>query len=239
MAKRPIFLSETSGFRSELIDFEFFSGFSMSQKQKSISSLHKNILKKYPNKKILEVSTKSLNRCGIDASAFNLMITMKSGKHYSVEQVFQGSKTFEKSGNQISLLDKLSSKDMKKKVNALHRVEKLIGFNSFGQEFPLNPSTFFYNCLYINALVKNKELSKKIIQYDVFTDIEFNPNNSVNCQAEACSIFVFLKRHDLLQQALKSKESFLKIVYPNYSSYEIESSDLKRSGEQISLFNGL
>ena len=49
MAKRPIFLSETSGFRSELIDFEFFSGFSMSQKQKSISSLHKNILKKYPN----------------------------------------------------------------------------------------------------------------------------------------------------------------------------------------------
>ena len=45
------------------------------------------------------------------------MITMKSGKHYSVEQVFQGSKTFEKSGNQISLLDKLSSKDMKKKVS--------------------------------------------------------------------------------------------------------------------------
>lgn len=239
MAKRPIFLANLNGFSQEMIEFDFFPGFSVSQKQKSISSLHSNISKRYPNKKILEVSTKSQDKPGEDASAFNLMITMQSGKKYSVEQIFQGSKTFEMSGNQLFLLDSLSSKDMKKKIGGLHKLEKLIGFNSFGREFPLEPTTYFYNWLYINALASNEELSNKIMKYDIFTDIEFNPNKSKNCQAEACSIFVFLKRNNLLKQALSDRDEFLKIVYPNHKHSEISGRhSIKNANkiEQISLF---
>ena len=61
MAKRPIFIPNINGnqlFIEENIDFNWFSGFAISQKQKSIESLHKNAFEKgYEN--LLEVSTRS------------------------------------------------------------------------------------------------------------------------------------------------------------------------------------
>ena len=45
MAKRPIFIPNINGNQlliEENIDFNWFSGFAISQKQKSIESLHKN-----------------------------------------------------------------------------------------------------------------------------------------------------------------------------------------------------
>ncbi|WP_164683890.1 DarT1-associated NADAR antitoxin family protein [Streptococcus hyointestinalis] len=237
MAKRPVFFSNNEGYRSEMIEFEFFSGFSASQKQKSISSLHECTLEKYPKLKILEISSRSPSKVGIKASAFNLMVQMISGKKYSVEQIFQGSKVFNENGCQIGLLERYDSKTMKKIVKTIHRSDKLIGFNSFGQKFPLEPKTYFYNWLYVNALHKNYVLSKKIMKYNAFSDIEFNPKKSVNCQAEACAIYVFLKSSNHLEEALSNKEKFLKIVYPNFLSKineEVFSSD---NNLQLSLFD--
>lgn len=56
-------------------------------------------------------------------------------------------------------------------------------------------------------------MANQIINYDTFTDIEFNPNKSKNCQAEACSIYVYLYKSNLLDFALSSKENFLQVVY--------------------------
>ena len=65
---------------------------------------------------------------------------------------------------------------------------------------PLIPKTAFYNWLYINALLENPELAQKVLEYDAFTDIEFNPGKSLNCQAEAAALFVALNRQGLIDQ---------------------------------------
>ena len=63
MASRPIFIAtnNTNEFVKEInIDFTFFNGFAITQKAKSIQSLHENALKNgYKN--VLEVSSKSNN----------------------------------------------------------------------------------------------------------------------------------------------------------------------------------
>ncbi len=130
---------------------------------------------------------------------------------FSVECAFQSSKVFEKGGPYTDLLDK-SSREAKRDPR-LRDSGKLIAFHCFNMEFPLEPKDYFYNWLYINALNLNKELANKIINYDSFSDIEFNPHKSINCQAKAAAIYVGLSKQDLLNEALESCENFLEIVY--------------------------
>ena len=51
------------------------------------------------------------------------------------------------------------------------------------------------------------------MNFDAFTDIEFNPQKSLNCQAEAVALFVSLKKNNLLQKVLKNKDDFMQTVY--------------------------
>lgn len=77
----------------------------------------------------------------------------------------------------------------------------------------MEPKTFFYNWLYIQALFQNKNLADEVLKYNAFTDIELNHKKSYNSQAEACSIFTWLVNTNQLEIALNSKESFKDIVY--------------------------
>ena len=100
MALRPVFrvsLDKTF-FKKEDIQFKYFNGFSIGQKQKSIQSLHNEYLKKYNEHKILEISSKSNNELGVKLSAFNLKIKTNKGQEISVESAYQSSKVFELSG---------------------------------------------------------------------------------------------------------------------------------------------
>lgn len=214
MAVRPVFVvsNEENCFVQKNIQFEFFSGFSETQKQKSILSLHNSFLSKHTNVKILEISSKSQNPLGISLSAFNLMIENNNGNKFSVESAFQASKVFERGGPYRDLLS-VSSKEAKKDIR-LRNSGKLIAFKISGKTFKITPKTLFYNWLYINALNMHEDLSKQIIEYDAFTDIEFNPNRSINCQAQAAAIFVSLYRKGVLHEALKDIDSFERIVYP-------------------------
>lgn len=100
MAVRPVFvvsLDERYCIR-ENMQFEYFSGFSDKQMQRSINSLHQAFVTKNADKKILEISSKSEVELGIRLSAFNLMTKTGDGKEFSVESAFQASKVFEKGG---------------------------------------------------------------------------------------------------------------------------------------------
>lgn len=103
MAQRPFYmpnLKNTGEFILEdKVEFNFFTGFALSQKQKSIISFHDSI-KNYIgfDTKILEISSKSLDILGVNLSAFNLKIRLKNGIVSTVESVFQGSKVFENGG---------------------------------------------------------------------------------------------------------------------------------------------
>lgn len=217
MANRPVFvmsLDKRYCIR-ENVEFEFFSGFSDKQQRKSIQSLHQAYLKKHADKKVLEISSKSEDELGIRLSAFNLMIRTPNGKEFSVESAFQASKVFEKGGPYKDLLD-VTSKQAKKDER-LKNSGKIIKFFFNGLTFETEPKTYFYNWLYINTLHLYDELTEQLIDYNAFTDIAFNPQKSINCQAEAATIYVSLQKQGLLQEALKSKDAFLDIVYPAYN----------------------
>lgn len=213
MAVRPVFevSFDNQYCRKENVEFEFFSGFSDKQKKRCIESLQKEYLKNNAEKKVLEISSKSEKELGIKLSAFNLMMKTKSGKEVSVECAFQAGKVFEKGGPYEDLLE-VSSRSAKKDER-LKNSGRIIGFKFEGMEFETEPKTLFYNWLYINALYQNSELAEQLAEYDAFTDIEFNPQKSINCQAEAAAIYVSLKKQGKLEEAMKDKDRFKEIVY--------------------------
>lgn len=218
MAIRPVFISTESApfYRKQDTDFVYYSGFALVQKQKSIKSLHENFCMNNSKKNIIEISTKSNTELGKSLSAFNLVISGKKS-HFSVESAFQGSKVFELGGPYSDLINKESLEA--KRDPRLKTSGKIVKFNYFGRIFPTEPLDYFYNWLYINALNVNEDLAKQIIEYDAFTDIEFNPNKSINCQARACAIYVGLVKSNKLKEALLSEKDFLKIIYPDFRSY--------------------
>src|SRR5574344_1928128 len=77
----------------ELISFTYVQGLAFSQKQKCADSLHHSILQLHPGSHILEVSTKSREKIGVAASAFNLRV----GGNL-LESVFQSAKVFAEVG---------------------------------------------------------------------------------------------------------------------------------------------
>ena len=214
MAQRPVYVSaEIAPYvKTANVEFKFFNGFSETQKMRSIKSLHDAFLEKNPDLRLLEISSKSAVPLGIKLSAFNLQIVLpKSGKSVSVESAFQSSKVFEGGKQFVDLLDK-PSRDSKRDPR-LKTSGQLKSFKFFKHEFPLEPKTYFYDWLYINALCRQKDLAEEVLNYDAFTDMEFNPKKSLNCQARAAAIFVGLSRAKLLEDAISNKEKFLKIVY--------------------------
>ena len=219
MAVRPVFFIDFNNSRIQEIELEFqwYSGFAKSQSQKSIKSFHAAIHDKYPELSVLEISSKSENPLGVALSAFNLsFITKKYQREITVETAFQGSKVFESGGPYLDLYG-LDSRTAKKDVR-LYESGKLIGFNFFGKSFPLEPKTLFYDWIYINALRQHNELSNDIKKYHAFTDIAFNPEKSINCQARSAALYVYLENKKLIEQALTSAEDFKNMVTPLYMS---------------------
>lgn len=234
MAQRPTYIPCTQSeilVQVDLIDFTYHSGFAVVQKQKSIDSLHTAIRERYGFENILEISSKSKEDLGIALSAFNLMITTKKiGKTFSVESAFQSSKVFEGNLQYLDLLDK-TSREAKKDAR-LKESGNVIGFNFYNQCWETTPLTAFYDWLYINALNNKPEYHEQLFKYEAFTDIEFNPQKSINCQAQSVALFCALHKRNLLENALTSQESFLKL----YEDYNIGNSYKKNSkGNQISL----
>ncbi len=213
MAVRSVFKVSNSEMRYiDKIDVEFkwYPGFAISQKQESINELHSNYKKVYENDNLLEISGKSQNELGIKLSAFNLLITTKDNKTFSVESSFQSSKKFELGGPYLDILEKTSREA--KRDPRLKNSGKLIAFEFHKKIWPLEPKTLFYDWLYIRALYKHPDLVSEIIKYDAFTDIEFNPEKSINCQASSAALFVALAKRDLLDEAMMSITNYINII---------------------------
>ncbi len=221
MAKRPIFIptGKVEHLVKEVqVDFEWNPGFTSTQKKKNIVAIHEAAAIKgfYP---LLEISTKSEKSIGQRLSAFNLMITTHKNKRtFSVESAYQSSKVFEHGGPFIDLLKKPSI-EAKRDIR-LKKSGNLIAFYFFRKEYPLEPKTIFYDWLYIKTLNQNEHLADELINYQGFTDIEFNPNKSINCQAHSAALYSSLKRAGLLQDALESLEAFKEVLASEYVEHD-------------------
>lgn len=217
MAVRPVFVPIDAGHILSVtkdVDFPWAPGMSKTQKQKSIRALHTAANAQGLNS-LLEISSKSEDEIGVKLSAFNLIIkTKKLGKEFTVESAFQASKVFEMGGPYVDILDK-SSLEAKKDIR-LKESGGLISFKFYNTTWPLVPRTAFYDWLYLSALNQNKDLAFQLLNYDGFTDIEFNPVKSINCQARAAALYVSLVRRNMLDDVLSSKAKFLSALASHY-----------------------
>lgn len=192
------------------VSFVWCSGFSLSQKRKSIRALHASATPKTGTNKILEVSTKSESELGRALSAFNLTFITSKQRRCTVECAYQGSKIFRFGGPYTDLYgtdSKAAKKDHRLKISG-----PLESFRFFGSHWPLTPRTAFYDWLYIKALLKNEELISEVLNFNAFSDIEFNPAKSVNCQARSVAMFVALHRRKLISVATSSRDEFLQTM---------------------------
>lgn len=214
MATRPVFLAKFRGAPALVvrpIDFAWHAGLSASQKKRSVRSLHEAACRELETCNMLEISTKSEDPIGVALSAFNLSFTTKKNRlTLTVESAFQGSKVFENGGPYTDLytIDSKSAKIDKRTRSS----GTLIAFRFFGSEWPTRPITAFYDWLYLNALKKNPDLSEKLFEYDGFTDIEFNPDKSLNCQAYSAALYVYLSSKNQLEHAMSAPDAFLETV---------------------------
>jgi hypothetical protein len=214
MAQRPLLLATPEGNSLVLeipIEFKWHPGMSVSQKQKSIQSLHESARARLQSEKILEISSKSETDLGRQLSAFTLSFTLKNGVRSTVECAFQGSKVFQ-NGGPFSDLYGTGSRTAKKDPR-IQENGSLIAFSLEGEEWPLEPQTFFYDWIYCNALHQNLNLARQVLNFDGFTDIEFNPAKSINCQARSAAQYVSMNRRGILNDALCDKNLFQSLYY--------------------------
>ena len=207
MAERPVFVPVEKG--SRLVDevpitFSWNAGMAPSQKKKNIIALHQ-AAENEGLAPLLEVSSKSEREVGRKLSAFSLEIDIGETRT-TIECAFQGSKVFERGG---PFTDLFMTSGREAKMDArLKESGRLIGFHFLGQDFPLSPTTAFYDWLYINALFPHRDWLKRIQKCIGFTDIEFNPDRSLNCQARSLATFVALEKRGKLDHAMKSFQNF-------------------------------
>ena len=208
MATRPIFFATDSPpFSGDtLLEFTWHPGFAVSQKQKSINELHQAAVSQGVCENPLEISSKSELALGRNLSAFNLKTRLRNGRQVSVENMYQSSKVFQVGGPYRDLLF-VSPKEAKQDPR-LKESGNVVGFQWRPDSlWPLEPKSLFYDWVYLKTLEQNLELAEQLQDFDGFTDIEFNPAKSFNCQARACALWLGLKQADLLE-ILEDETSF-------------------------------
>ena len=72
--------------------------------------------------------------------------------------------------------------------------------------------SMFYTWIYLKSLEQKKELLINLKLYDIFTDIEFNPKKSINCQAYSAALFISLMKRGLLWNSLNHHNTFKEIM---------------------------
>lgn len=214
MAERPIFVPapESPELVKEIpMRLAWHPGFAASQKKKNISALHEAGARA-GYAPLLEVSTKSDEMLGQRLSAFNLKVKSTALGAMPLEQAFQGSKIFDRGGPFTDLYTVENVRDAKRDAR-LRESGILRGFRFDDVSFPSEPKTAFYDWLYVTALYEHREwLRRHILKYAGFTDIEFNPERSINCQARSCALLVTLLKNDWIDEAASSPEAFLRFL---------------------------
>lgn len=207
MATRPVFFVTTPGeswVRVEEVSFQWFPGMSLAQKRRSIDAMQGAAHALAPGDTLLEISTKSADADGRALSGFELRLEAH-GRRMAVESLFQGSKLCRAGKGVSGPHEELYDEDavLAKRDPRLAKCQ-LAGFRLFDEDWPLGawppqpgekdalPPSAFYDYLYFRALGQQPELAAKACSYAGFTDLEFTPGKSDNCQAYSAALFAAL-----------------------------------------------
>ena len=215
MAERPIFIpcpDSDELVKEVFLQIKWHSGFAPVQKEKNIEELVR-AGQAHGITPLLEISTKSKSERGRHMSAFYMKVPTQRYGEIKLELAFQGSKVFERGGPYTDLYRK-GDKEIgeAKRDPRLKESGALIGFSFEGIDFPLEPKTTFYDWLYCSFLANYRDWAVKLFAYAGFTDVEFNPHRSINCQARSAALFLSLMKRDQLDDALQSPQSFIRTL---------------------------
>ncbi|GGJ25444.1 DarT1-associated NADAR antitoxin family protein [Deinococcus roseus] len=215
MAKRPVFVPDENPphVRELEVEFQWHPGLSRSQAQKSIQELH-GAAREHGLHRLLEISSRSSTELGNQLSAFHLTLVADSGQLISVECAYQGSKVFEQGGPYQDLYQTTSK--AAKQDERLRTSGPIVAFEFDGVRWPTQPTTAFYDWLYLSALNQHPELQQHLLDHDGFTDIAFNPEKSAACQARCAAMFLTLHRKGLFQEAMQDQQHFLRTLQPEH-----------------------
>ena len=103
---------------------------------------------------------------------------------------------------------KKTSIEAKKDIR-LKNSGQLIAFHYSNRDWPIKPQTLFYDWLYLSALKQNPNLSEQLLEYNAFSDIEFNPSKSINCQAASAALYKSLTDLELLELDYSFEQAYL------------------------------
>ena len=195
VAIRPVFVP-TPGLprvRTLDVDFEWSPGFALSQQQKSIASLHRAALR-HGVRRPLEISSKSPEELGRSLSAFNLRVEHPAHGLVPLESAFQAAKRFSRGGPFAELA--LATPRDARGDPRLRNSGLLLGFQWGDRRLPnLPPHRLLRLALPAGARPAwTRRCGAQIRERDGFTDIAFNPEKSLNCQARSAALYVALAR---------------------------------------------
>lgn len=210
MAERLVFVPFPDSpqlVREFRLELAWSPGFAVSQKKKNVAALHR-AASQAGYEPVLEVSTKSDERLGQRLSAFSLKVSAGGHGKIPLECAFQGSKVFERGGPYVDLYS-VDARDAKRDER-LRSSGRLVGFEFQGYAFPLEPKTVFYDWLYISTLFEHRDwLRQHALKFAAFTDIEFNHQKSINCQARSCALLVSMLKSDVLSEPIVEPKEFV------------------------------
>ncbi len=212
MEERPVFSPEYNGdqlVKEQMVPFEWILGSSVAQKQKNVMALHESA-KELGLLPILEVSTKSETSLGCELSAFNLRVLISDGSEITLEAAYQGSKKFQLGGPFRDFFT-MSGSEIKRD-RRLHTSGELLSYSFDGLDWDIDPKNAFYDWLYLNALNRKGNVIDQFSDYVGFTDIEFNPKRSINCQARSCAMYVSLYSRGILNEVLEDVSKFIDVL---------------------------
>jgi type I restriction enzyme M protein len=160
----------------------------------------------------LEVSSKSPEELGRSLSAFSLIVEHPEHGLVPLESAFQAAKRFSRGGPfpELALATPRDAlRDPRLRTSGL-----LLGFQWGAERLPNRPPTAFYDWLYMNALgLIEEDVRRQIRERDGFTDIAFNPEKSLNCQARSAALYVALARAGIGSPWVLDFASFVAAAY--------------------------
>jgi hypothetical protein len=213
MAIRPVFVPQTGRprVREVAVDFEWFPGFAASQQQKCIASLHRGALR-HGVRRPLEISSRSAEELGRGLSAFTLRVEHPAHGLVPLESAFQAAKRFSRGGPFAELA--LATPRDARGDPRLRSSGLLLGFQWGDARLPNRPPTAFYDWLYMRALgLVDEGVRRQVQERDGFTDIAFNPEKSLNCQARSAALYVALAREGVAEPWALDFPTFVATAY--------------------------
>lgn len=181
--------------------------------QRNIQEVFRVFQKRFPDKKILEVSLFSPQiPLGTDLCPQFLCKKMESlDGMIPVESILHASKIFTGGGPYTDLF---TANPLEIKNDPRLRSSGILTSYTFeGEEYPIHPRTAFFDFIYMLALVEpqNHALTRELLQYDAFCDITYQETKDFVCPARSLTIFVSLMRQGLLQK-VHTFEEYLTVV---------------------------